>query len=169
MRNYQVDYSKYSFKAEDDWGCYNKNGNLLKGYFDRQYLAHKFNCDDGKQHKMLEHIAKWEYFNEKIPDGMTIDHIIPLSNGGTNKLDNLRLVSQADNNRNPLTRINHSIAAKMRQLSEETKKKISEAHKGMTYSEETKRKMSENNARYWKDKKRNLKRDNLGKFTVQNE
>lgn len=39
-------------------------------------------------------------------------------------------------------------------LSTETKRKISEAHKGKTPSEETRKKLSDNNARYWQGKKR---------------
>lgn len=168
MRTYQIDYSRYTFKEEDDWGCYNSDGNYLKGYFDREYLKHKFICDDGKQHKMSEHTAKWEYFNGKIPEGMEIDHIIPISNGGTNKLSNLRLCTHADNNRNELSRKNHSIAARLRKLTEETKQKISEAHKGKHHSEETRKKMSQNSAKYWSGKKRDMKRDELGKFVKQN-
>ena len=39
-------------------------------------------------------------------------------------------------------------------LSTETKRKISEAHKGKTPSEETRKKLSDNNARYWQGEKR---------------
>lgn len=130
MRNYQVDNSRYIFIEEEDWGCYNIKGKKLHGYYDREYLMHKYICNDGLQHKVAEHIAKWEYFNGKIPEGMVIDHIIPLSNGGTNKLSNLRVVTQGDNNRNSLSRINHSKAAKLRKHTEESKKKMSEQRKG---------------------------------------
>lgn len=129
-RTYQIDYSRYSFNAEDDWGCYNAKGNKMYGYYDREYLMHKYICDDGLQHNMGEHVAKWEYFNGKIPEGLQVDHIIPLKNGGTNKLSNLRLLTQADNNRNELTKINHSEAAKRRKHTDESKKKMSEARKG---------------------------------------
>ena len=41
---------------------------------------------------------------------MEIDHIIPINNGGTNKLSNLRLATREENNNNPNTRKNNSKA-----------------------------------------------------------
>ena len=104
-RNYQVDYSRYTFKEDDDWGDYD-NGKYREPSIltTSKYRVNNYWCTDGKRHSMNEHIAKWEYFNGEIPEGMEIDHIIPISNGGTNKLSNLRLLSHCDNNRNELTR-----------------------------------------------------------------
>lgn len=57
-------------------------------------------------------------------------------------------------------RLSEDAREKLRQLrlgkplSEEHKQKLRAAHTGKMLSEETRRKMSENNARYWKDKKR---------------
>lgn len=130
--------NKYIFKAEDDWGCYNEKGDFFKGYFDKDgYCRHSFRCTDGKQHGLQEHRMKWEYFNGKIPEGMVIDHKIPISEGGTNKLSNLRVVTPKENCNNPLTKKNLSKALKG--------KYTGEKHwlKGKHHTEETKKKMSE--------------------------
>lgn len=104
MRDYQVDYSRYSFNADDDWGDYD-NGTPRTGYFDKQgYCCHSYLCTDGKIHTMYEHIAKWEYFNGKIPDGLKIDHKLPIKKGGTNNLSNLRIGTQKFNMNNEHTK-----------------------------------------------------------------
>ena len=100
----QIIDEKYSFKADDDWGCYGLDGNYIKGDFDKNgYCCHRFLCKDGKTHHLREHRYKWEFFNGKIPEGMEIDHIIPVRNGGTNKLSNLRLVTRKENLNNPIS------------------------------------------------------------------
>ena len=104
MRDYQADYSRYTFKAEDDWGDYD-NGKPREGYFDKNgYCCHSYLCTDGKIHTMYEHITKWEYFNGKIPIGMEIDHITPVKKGGTNKMSNLRLTDRFGNMNNSATK-----------------------------------------------------------------
>lgn len=149
MRNFIVDYSKYSFKADDDWGDYD-NGKFRKPWFNNDgYSQKNYVCDDGKWHTLTEHIAKWEYFNGRIPDGYQIDHIIPIKNGGTNKLSNLRIVTRKENSNNPISRENHSKAkiklwaneeyrTKMLEIrnTDEWKKKQSESHKGYKWSKE---------------------------------
>lgn len=136
MRKYSVDYTLYYFNAEDDRGDYFKGKHRL-GAIDRDgYVISNYKCDDGKFHTLREHIAKWEYFNGRIPEGMQIDHIIPITMGGTNKLSNLRLVTRKENHNNPLTRKNMSEARKGKKyalgnhLSEEIKKKIGKVMKG---------------------------------------
>lgn len=102
-REYQVDYNRYSFNAEDDWGYYD-NGERKEAKFNPDgYASQWYKCTDEKYHKLPEHIAKWEYFNTKIPEDYEIDHIIPISSGGTNKLSNLRIVTHYDNCNNPKT------------------------------------------------------------------
>ena len=108
-RNNSKPLQKYTFKAEDDWGDYN-NGKFRNGSIKNGYRLHMYDCTNGKKSYFYEHVIKWIYFNGEIPKGYVIDHIIPISNGGTNKLSNLRCVTQADNNRNPLTRKNLSKA-----------------------------------------------------------
>lgn len=116
MRNYYADYSRYSFNAEDDWGDYD-NGKYREGHKDRNgYQRHSYVCNDGLIHVIYEHIAKWEYFNGRIPEGMQIDHIIPISKGGTNRLTNLRLCSKLENMNNELTKKQMSDSAKGKHL-----------------------------------------------------
>ena len=125
----------YSFKAEDDWGDY-YNGKYRNGCKHKKgYIYHWYNCTDGKRHRFLEHVVKWEYFNGKIPEGLEIDHIIPIMNGGTNKLSNLRLVTRQENLNNELTLLNMSNCHKGqmawnkgKKWSDEIKKKISDSH-----------------------------------------
>lgn len=50
---------------------------------------------NGKQ--MLRHRLIWEAFNGEIPTDLEIDHIIPLSQGGTDELSNLRLSTHQEN------------------------------------------------------------------------
>lgn len=86
-------------------------------------------------------------------DRFIVDHIIPVSNGGTDKFDNLHLIPKSDNNKNPNTIINYSKAQKKRYKTSEgywTNKKrpdISEMMKnrniGKATSEKTKKKLSE--------------------------
>lgn len=142
-KEYKIDLTNYSFIAEEDWGDYFK-GKYRKPWFDKNgYSRQNYKCTDGKWHSTGEHRVKWIYFNGEIPDGMTIDHIIPVKNGGTNKLSNLRLLSLKDNCNNPLSISNHKEAKKkmwnnndfrekMREIrsSEEWKMKASNSHKG---------------------------------------
>lgn len=139
IRDYQVDYSRYTFKAEDDWGDYD-NGKYREGTVNYGgYRTHAYLCDDGKWHTLTEHIAKWEFYNGKIPEGMEIDHIIPISNGGTNIISNLRMVTPIENVNNPLS-IENMIKSRR---TEEYKIKASQSHKGKKLSEETRKKLSE--------------------------
>lgn len=121
-RNYQVDYSRYTFKAEDDWGDYDNGKHRMPSIL-RNYRVNNYWCTDGKRHSMNEHIAKWEYFNGEIPEGMEIDHITPIADGGTNKLSNLRLLTHHQNNQNPLTRKKRSESHKGKWLNREDQSK----------------------------------------------
>lgn len=110
MRKYYKPQERYSFVAEDEFGDYD-NGHPRTGHLNADgYVRHTYICEDGKWHLLFEHVAKWEYFNGKIPDDMEIDHIVPINNGGTNKLSNLRCVTRTENNNNPITRENNSRA-----------------------------------------------------------
>lgn len=56
-----------------------------------------------------------------------VDHIVPVSNGGTNAFGNLHLIPKSDNSKNELSRINYS----KRLITEETKKKMAYSRKGI--------------------------------------
>lgn len=137
MRNYQPDYSIYSFKKEDSVGDY-ENGVYRKGSINVYgYVVHQYRCNDGKWHLMAEHLAKWEYFNGRVPEGLQIDHILPVRNGGTNKMSNLRVVTPKENSNNPISRKNKSESKKGekhpmygKHLTEECKRKLSAAFLG---------------------------------------
>ena len=118
-----------------------------KGYKDQNgYNCHGYECDDGAFHTILEHIAKWEYFYGRIPDGLEIDHITPIKDGGTNKLSNLRIGTHKDNmnnketlkvlkesHKNPQRNAKISSALKGRKKSEEHRINVANAHKKKVY------------------------------------
>ena len=135
MRNYYADYSRYSFIAEEDWGDYDK-GKYRKPWFNELgYSIKNYLCSDGKWHAIAEHVAKWEYFNGEIPDGLQIDHIIPIKNGGTNKLSNLRIVTHKENSNNELSRKNQSLAKLKLWENDEYRDKIILIHSSDDYKE----------------------------------
>lgn len=142
-KHFKPKYSIYTFKAEDDWGDYRNGKQRINKPNKEGYVTHRYTCEDGSSIKILEHVAKWEYFNGEIPEGLVVDHIIPIRNGGTNKLSNLRLVTPMGNANNDLTKQNLSKALKGIVHGEEWNRKIGEGNKGKKRSEEDKRKMSE--------------------------
>lgn len=78
--------------------------------------------------KKLVHRVVYETFVGDIPQGYQIDHINTIRDD--NRLENIRCVTVIENNNNPLTKIHKSESQKGKQLSEETRKKMSESHKG---------------------------------------
>lgn len=82
---------------------------------------------NGKQ--MLKHRLIWIAFNGSIPDNLEIDHIVPVKNGGTDSIQNLRLVSHDENCNNGISKTNYVESNKSKNIgkhhSDETKEKIS--------------------------------------------
>lgn len=103
MAKFKIDYSIYTFKAEDKRGYY-KNGKYHKAFKNKKgYIIDNLKTTDGIWYPFLEHIIKWEYFNGEIPEGLEVDHIIPVQNGGTNELSNLRIGTHKFNMNNETT------------------------------------------------------------------
>ena len=116
----------YTFVADDDWGYY-IDGTYHKGYINKSgYNIFSPINENGEHYNEYIHRAKWEYFNGKIPEGYEIDHIIPVRNGGTNKLSNLRLVTHKENMNNKITLETFS----KWERTDEMKKNMSESGKG---------------------------------------
>lgn len=86
------------------------------------------------------------------PNKTEVDHIIPISMGGTDEVNNLRWVTHKENMNNETTKINRSESMKgekhpfyKKHLSEEHKRKISESEKGKKIKDESIRKTAEAN------------------------
>ena len=64
-----------------------------------------------------------------------VDHIIPVSNGGTDSFENLHLIKEADNHRNPISRKNVSLSHIGKHYSPKTEFKKGNVpwNKGKTY------------------------------------
>lgn len=142
------------------------------------YIQVALTNDYGKIYNFLLHRLIFEESFGEIPEGMEIDHINTIRDD--NRICNLRCVTRKENCNNHLTLKHYSEANKGekcywlgKHLSEDHKRKLSEAHKGQNHSEETKRKMSEshkgknsgeNNPMFRKFGKDNHSSKRVGKF-----
>ncbi len=82
---------------------------------------------DGKIKTVKIHRLIAEAFIPNPENKPCIDHIIPLSIGGTNEVSNLRWCTHMENLNNSLTIVNF----KNKIITDETKRKMSESRKGM--------------------------------------
>lgn len=108
------------------------NGEIVEPHMNDGYL--------GIAHFAI-HRAVAELFIPNPENKPCVDHINTVTTD--NRAENLRWVTQAENNRNPLTRKHYSEAKLGMIYTAEHKRKISEARKGKKHTEETKQKIAE--------------------------
>lgn len=89
-------------------------------------------CKDGVYTYHYAHQLVWETFVGEIPEGLEIDHIIPVSDGGGDELTNLRLVTRKGNMHNESTYKKYFVPC-----SESKKESIRKTSKGKHYSPST--------------------------------
>ena len=110
-------------------------------------------CQNGNNTDFMVHRLVAQAFLDGYSDDLEVDHINTIRND--NKIENLRMCTRKENVNNPLTLKHYSEVNKGKTLSEETKKKLSESHKGIQagennpmfgkhHSEESKNKMKKN-------------------------
>ena len=101
-------------------GCKVKNG----------YLSVYLRCKDGKSKSFLFHRVIWFYFKGEIPKNLEINH--KDENKANNSLDNLELLSRAENinygTRNERVASKNKISQKGKTLSESHIKNLSISH-----------------------------------------
>ena len=121
------------------------------------YVGKDSNIDKNKRHRA--HLSPSLYDAQKInrvlqnnPDRYEYGVIWATDDCTTLKLNKMEILF--GNIYNPKFNFGEFGKGGCKGHTEESKKKISEAHKGKTHSDETRKKISENNARYWKGKTR---------------
>ncbi len=86
---------KSVFRKENMKGEITKDGYIRVKLMNKRFLLHR----------LIAHMFVGGHF-----DGAKVDHIIPISNGGTNEANNLRWVTDKENSNNQLTKLNLSKA-----------------------------------------------------------
>ena len=93
----------------EDARFFKENGKELFGSTNATgYRTINFNKKCTSAHRLV-----WMAFKGEIPDKMEIDHIIPIKNGGTDKLSNLKIASHKENCNNPISIENYKRHNKM--------------------------------------------------------
>ena len=116
MKASDIDFEKYKVYQDGRiWSEY-KQGYMCGRKDKDGYVLINLVSKDGKIHTYKLHRVLAELYCE-IPDGYTIDelevdHIKPISEGGTNDISNLRWVTPKQNHNNPSTLLNRSKSMK---------------------------------------------------------
>lgn len=112
MDTNNINFEKYEFQKDGKVWSKHKQG-YLKGKTDRDgYTLLELSSKDGKFHTYRLHRILAELYCKK-PSGYTsneleVDHIVPISEGGTNEVTNLKWVTSKENSNNPHTLKNKS-------------------------------------------------------------
>lgn len=134
LARYAKNHNKWQFRPE----------RLLKPHGKTHLMV--VLCKEGKTKPALVHRIVAEAFIDNPFDKPVVDHID--TNSKNNRVDNLRWVTTQENALNPLTRIHNSDSKKghpcyLKCHTEESKEKMRRAKLGRKASEETRRKLSE--------------------------
>lgn len=137
---------KYDRYVDDDFVVYrlDKNSDKLVQVMPQKskngYICISCVLKNKVYTRIYLHRFLWETFKGEIPQGYEIDHFD--RHRDNNVLNNLRLCTHKENMNNPNTRKHRSEIMKGKQsprkgveLSEKTKRKISESNRGMVRSE----------------------------------
>jgi len=135
FENYQItDDGRVWSKITNKWlkQCINSKGYLVVSL-----------TKSNKTYPKRIHRLVAEAFVPNPDNKPCVDHIIPISEGGTNEASNLRWVTQEENCNNPLSLINYSEAQKGKKLSDETREKMAAFQKKRFEDKEERMKISE--------------------------
>lgn len=142
-----IDKSRYIFT--EDGRIYSKRyRNYLTPYLRTDgYLATTLKLIDGTSEPFLLHMVIAYIFCE-IPtdvdfDLLQVDHIIPVSQGGTNEARNLRWVTPKENMNNPLTKQKIDKSRYGRKQTQDTIDKRVSKNRGKKRTEQQKKNISE--------------------------
>ena len=104
-----------NYYATKEGYVYNENGRQMKCWINPSGYYYFKMYYDGKAHAQSVHRFVYEYFNEPIPKGLTIDHIN--NDKLDNRLENLRLTTNAFNcRRREYNKLNMELAEEIRDL-----------------------------------------------------
>lgn len=101
-----IDLDNYEIRKD---GVYSKwyNKMLPGSRLGKYYTKINLKCIDGKKRDFLLHRILAFFFIPNPENKPEVDHIIPLSEGGTDNINNLRWVTSSENSRNPITLCNN--------------------------------------------------------------
>lgn len=145
--------------VQNNGGIQHRTQKILKAYGGNNKHLTVVLCKNGKTYPRLVHRLVASAFIPNPDNKPVVDHIdtVPTNNC----VNNLRWVTAKENANNPLSRIHNSESKKghkcyLTKHSEETKKKLSDAHKGKTLSKEHRMKLSEaHKGEVWTKERRN--------------